>query len=58
MINMTQRDKIREAYMLAQRVKGIARSIKFDANDYDVKWPIRHADDLEKAADEFLKLMK
>ena len=52
---MTQKDKIVAAMMFAQSVKSSAKRLKFDANDYGVKFPIDIADDLIREADEFLK---
>lgn len=37
-------------------VKNIAVSLRFDAKDYDCKFPLEHAKRLEQTADEFLKL--
>ena len=37
-------------------VKSVAASLRFDAKDYDCKFPLEHARRLEQAADEFLKL--
>ena len=55
---MTQKDKLKEAFMMAQRVKGIAHSIEFDAKDYDERWPLQYSESLKTIADNFLKLME
>lgn len=52
---MTQKEKIIAAMMFAQSVKSSANRLKFDANDYGVKFPIDIADDLIREADKFLK---
>lgn len=53
---MTQKEKLGEARMLAAMVKSTAIALRYDAKDYDVKFPISYADDLERMADKFLKL--
>lgn len=53
---MTQRDKLMHAVMFAQHVKNIAKSIAFDARDYDESWPLGYSRELERLANEFLKL--
>lgn len=52
---MTQKEKIVAAMMFAQSAKSIARRLKFDANDYGVKFPIDLADELIDKADDLLK---
>ena len=54
--NMTQKEKLGCARILAMTVKSIAASLRFDAKDYDCYFPLEHAKRLEQAADEFLKL--
>ena len=49
-------DKLLKAGMMAHKIKSIARSIEFDANDYDCRWPLRYAKELNDLADEYLKL--
>jgi hypothetical protein len=55
---MTQKEKLNKAMEVAMRVKSIARSLEFDAKDYDVSWPLHHVKDLNNLADNFLKLFK
>jgi hypothetical protein len=55
---MTQKEKLNEAMKVAMRVKSIAKSIEFDARDYDESWPLHHVRDLNNLADNFLKLFK
>ena len=52
---MTQREKIGKAIQMAMQIKNVARSLRYDARDYDCKFPIAHAERLERMADEFLK---
>ena len=42
--------------MMAQAIKNIARSLEFDARDYDCSFPLSRARELNNIADEFLKL--
>ena len=44
------------ATIMAQTIKGIAKHIEFDAKDYDERWPLRHASELNAIAEEYLKL--
>ena len=37
-------------------MKSVASSLRYDAKDYDCKFPLEYAKRLEQAADEFLKL--
>ena len=53
---MTQKEKLGKARQLAMVVKSVASSLRYDAKDYDCRFPIGHAERLERAADEFLKL--
>lgn len=55
---MTQKEKLNEAMRVAMRVKSIAKSIEFDAKDYDMTWPLQYVKDLNNLADNFLKLFK
>lgn len=52
---MTQKDKIREALMFATKVKSMATSLKRDARDFDVKFPLRTAELMEEEADNLIK---
>ena len=51
----TQKEKLIKATMMAQRMKSIASSLRYDAKDYDVRFPLAYADQLEKLANDFLK---
>ena len=53
---MTQREKRMRASIMAQRIKHIAQSLRYDAKDYDVHFPLQYANELENIANEFLKL--
>ena len=53
---MTQKEKLGRARQLAMTVKSVAASLRYDAEDYDCKFPLEHAKRLEQAADEYLKL--
>ena len=53
---MTQKEKLDRARQLAMTAKSVASSLRYDAKDYDCKFPLEHAKRLEQAADEFLKL--
>ena len=53
---MTQKEKIGKAIQMAFLMKSVASSLRYDAKDYDCKFPLSHAKRLEEIADEFLKL--
>lgn len=53
---MTQKEKLMRASIMAQKIKNIAQSLRHDAKDYDVHFPLQYADELESTAKEFLKL--
>ena len=53
---MTQKEKLGKATQMAMLMKSVASSLRYDAKDYDCRFPIEHAKRLEQAADEFLKL--
>jgi len=53
---MTQKEELIKAMKMAVKVKGIASRLRNDAKDYDVRFPLSYADDLERIANEFLKL--
>ena len=53
---MTQKEKIGKAIQMAFLMKNVASSLRYDAKDYDCRFPLEHAKRLEQAADEFLKL--
>lgn len=52
---MTQKEKLVKATMMAQRIKSMASRLRHDAKDYDVRFPLSYADNMEKIADDFLK---
>lgn len=52
---MTQKDKIREALMFATKVKSMANSLKRDARDFDVKFPLKTAELMEEEANNLIK---
>ena len=52
---MTQKEKLGRARMMAMQIKSVARSLRYDARDYDCRFPIAHAETLERIADDFLK---
>ncbi len=52
---MTQREQLKEAAMMALKVKGIAKRIRMDSDDYDERWALAYADELERTANGFLK---
>lgn len=54
---MTQREKLMKATMMAQAIKSVAKSLEYDAKDYDCSFPLVHARYLNNLADEFLKLV-
>lgn len=51
----TQKEKIIKAQLMAKRIISMAKRLRNEAKDYDVKFPIAYADDLEDIANEFLK---
>lgn len=51
---MTQKEKIGRAIQMALQIKSVAQSLRYDARDYDCKFPIAHAERLERIADNFL----
>lgn len=53
---MTQKEKILKAIQLAQYMKNLANCLRYDAQDYDVKFPLQYAIEMERKADEFLNL--
>lgn len=53
---MTQKEKLMRASIMAQKIKNIAQSLRYDAKDYDVHFPLQYANELENIANEFLKL--
>lgn len=42
---------------MAQAIKSVAKSLEYDAKDYDCSFPLAHARYLNNLADEFLKLV-
>ena len=53
---MTQKEKIGKAIQMAMQIKSVASSLRYDARDYDCKFPLAHAERLERIADDFLKI--
>ena len=53
---MTQKEKLREATMMALRITGIANALRNDAREFDCYFPLSHATELENIANNFLKL--
>ena len=52
---MTQKEKIIKATQMAMRVKSVASRLRYDAKDYDVRFPLEYARELEDMANDFLK---
>ena len=55
MAKMTQKERLINATQMAMRVKSIAGRLRYDAKDYDVRFPLEYARELEDMANEFLK---
>lgn len=53
---MTQKEKLIKAFLFAQRVKAVARALKNEARNYDVRFPASYADELTRMADDYLGL--
>jgi hypothetical protein len=53
---MTQKEKIGRARQMAMQVLSVASSLRYDARDYDCKFPLEHAERLERIANEYLKM--
>lgn len=53
---MTLKEKMQKATILAARIKMVASRLRSDARDFDCRFPLEHAKQLEEMADEFLKL--
>jgi len=51
----TQKEKLIKATQMAMQVKSVANSLRQDARDFDCRFPIAHAERLERIADNFLK---
>ena len=52
----TQKEKIVKATQMAMRIKSMASRLRHDAIDYDVRFPLSYANELESIAIEYLKL--
>lgn len=52
----TQKEKLIKATQMAMRIKSMASRLRHDAIDYDVRFPLSYADDMERMANEYLKL--
>ena len=53
---MTQKEKLIRATQMAHMIKGVANSLRYDARDYDCRFPLYHASRLEEIANDYLKL--
>lgn len=53
---MTQKEKLGRARQMAMQIKSVATSLRYDAMDYDCKFPLSHAKRLEEIAEGYLKL--
>ena len=53
---MTQKEKIGRAIQMALQIKSIASSLRYDAKDYDVRFPLSYADRLDKLAESYLSI--
>lgn len=53
---MTQKEKLIKATKMAMMVKSIANRLRYDAKDYDVRFPLSYADDMERVANDFLNM--
>lgn len=53
---MTQKEKLGRAIIMAMQIKSVASSLRYDAKDYDCKFPLTHAKRLEEIAEEYLSL--
>ena len=51
----TQKEKLVKATQMAMRIKSMASLLRHDAKDYDVRFPLEYADQLEKLANDILK---
>lgn len=52
----TQKEKLIKATQMAMRIKSMASRLRHDAIDYDVRFPLSYADDMERMGNEFLKM--
>ena len=52
----TQKEKLVKATQMALRIKSMASRLRYDAKDYDVRFPLSYADDMERMANECLKM--
>ena len=53
---MTQKEKLIKATLMAMRIKSMASRLRHDAIDYDVRFPLSYADNMERMANDFLKM--
>ena len=51
----TQKEKLVKATQMAMRIKSIASRLRHDAIDYDVRFPLEYADQLENLSNDVLK---
>ena len=54
---MTQKEKLQKAHMIAVQIKSVANSLRNDAREYDCRFPIQHAEKLERIANDFLNII-
>mgnify|MGYP001775877972 CR=1 FL=1 len=52
----TQKEKLIKATQMAMRIKSVASRLRHDAIDYDVRFPLSYADNMERMANDFLKM--
>lgn len=53
---MTQKEKLARARTMARRIKSLAEMLKFEAKDYDVRFPFVYANNIKEIVDEYLEL--
>ena len=53
---MTHKEKLVKATQMAMRIKSMAIRLRHDAIDYDVRFPLSYADNMERMANDFLKM--
>lgn len=55
---MTKKEELTQAVKMAVAIKSVAESLRRDARDYDVRFPLQHAERLERMANDFLKAVR
>lgn len=53
---MTQKEKLQKAHLMACSIKSIANRLRQSARSFDVQFPIAEADNLDRLANDYLKL--